>query len=119
MSMMDDIKGYIEATDLPPIHNGYAPTGARVPYTVQRPLIAGANELAISGDGLSWDDQMSLYACGGSVEASFNLALDLMRTLQGKRSQGSTLSTSMGYNGAVVEGHYETQVTVQLTQGSI
>ncbi|WNN95214.1 tail terminator [Microbacterium phage Tinyman4] len=118
MSMMDDIKGLVEAASLP-IHNGYAPTGARVPYTVQRPIIMAANEEAINGDGLSWDQQMGLYACGASVEASYNLALDLMRVLQGKRSGGSTLSTSMGYVGAQVEGHYESQVTVQLTQGGI
>ncbi|QKN87713.1 hypothetical protein IXEL_12 [Microbacterium phage Ixel] len=118
MSLMDDIKSLAEAASLT-VHNGYAPTGAHVPYTVQRPIIMAENERAVAGNGISWDQQMGLYACGASVEASYNLALDLMRAIDGKPSGGSTLSTSMGYSGAQVEGHYETQVTVQLTQGGI
>ena len=118
MSILTDIKALVEAADLT-IHTGYAPSGAQLPYTVQRPLIMGVEVEAISGDALNYDTQVSLYACAESVEASFNLAVELMRAVQGKRAQGTTLSTSMGYNGAQVAGHYESQVTVQLSQGSI
>lgn len=100
-------------------YTGQAPTGAKLPYTVHRPLIAEATERAISGDATVWDEQTSLYACGESVEASFNLALALMLALDGVRLGGTTLATSMGYAGAPVEGHYESQVTVQLSQGGI
>jgi hypothetical protein len=82
-------------------------------------LILADEELALAGNSILWDHQTTLYACGASVEASYNLAVLLMSTLQGKRVGGTTLSTSMGYSGAQVEGHYETQVTVQLNQGGI
>lgn len=117
MSILNDIDALITAY---PSHIGYAPTGAQVPYVVTRPLLYGdALDRAISGDSLGWDTQFSLYCAGASVEACFNLALEVMQTLDGARVGGTTLATSMGYIGAQVEGHYESQVTVQLNQGSI
>jgi hypothetical protein len=112
-----------EITDLitqVPAHTGYAPTGAPLPYVVSRPLLVDTvTELAISGDAIDWDFQYTLYCCAASVEASFNLALAVIGTLQGAYVGGTTLAASMGYNGAEVEGHYESQVTVQLNQGGI
>ena len=116
MSILEDITDLITVA---PAHEGYAPSGAKLPYVVNRPLIAGVPEMAITGDGLNWDFQFSLYCCGASVAASYNLAVAVMGDLQGKRVGGTTLSTSMGYSGAPVEGHYESQVTVQLNQGGI
>lgn len=116
MSIFNDINALVTAA---PAHLGYAPTGARVPYVVSRPLIVDDLELALAGNALDWDFQFSLYCCGGSVEASYNLALEVMQQLQGVRVGDTTLSTSMGYIGAQVEGHYESQVTVQLNQGGI
>ena len=113
---------FTEITDLVtmvPSHEGYPPTGAKLPYVVSRPLLVDDVELALNGDALGWDFQFSLYCCGASVEASFNLALAVIGTLQGARVGGTTLAASMGYNGAEVEGHYESQVTVQLNQGGI
>jgi hypothetical protein len=102
-----------------PVFDGYAHTGATLPYTVHRPLLVTPEGVAISGDALGWDFQHSLYACAGSAEASFNLALMLMQGLQGRYVGGTTLSVSMGYSGAQIEGHYESQLTVQLNQGGI
>lgn len=116
MSILNDITDLVTVA---PSHTGYAPTGAALPYVVSRPLIIDDAELAINGDALDWDFQFSLYCCGASVEACFNLAVMVMGELQGKRVGGTTLSTSMGYVGALVEGHYESQVTVQLNQGGI
>lgn len=117
MSILNDIDALIVNH---PSHIGYAPTGARVPFVVTRPLLYGdALDRAISGDSLGWDTQFSLYCAAGSVEASFNLAIEVMQTLDGARVAGTTLATSMGYTGAQVEGHYESQVTVQLNQGGI
>ena len=118
MSILNDITALGQAAGLT-IHMGYAPTGAKLPYTVHRPLILDDIEVAIAGNAIDWDYQTSLYACGASVEASFNLAVELIHALQGAPCGGTTLSTSMGYSGAPVEGHYETQVTVQLNQGGI
>ena len=101
------------------VYTGYPPTGARLPYTVHRPLSVTDDMLAVNGDALEWDYQTTLYCAGASVEASYNLALAVMRVLQGTRVAGTTLSVSMGYTGAPVEGHYESQVTVQLHQGGI
>lgn len=116
MSIYNDIMALVTAV---PSYSGYAPTGAKLPYVVTRPLTADDVELAINGSGIDWDMQYSVYCCGGSVEASYNLAIAVMGELQGQRVGGTTLSTSMGYVGAQVEGHYETQVTVQLNQGGI
>lgn len=100
-------------------YEGYPPTGTKLPYVVNRPLIVDSLELALNGDAIDWDYQFTLYCCAGSVEASFNLARLVMGELQGARVGGTTISTSMGYSGARVEGHYESQVTVQLNQGGL
>jgi hypothetical protein len=119
VSILNDIE-----TALTPLsvasYIGYAPTGAALPYVVIRPLDIGTDtELALNGDAIDWNLQSSVYCCGASVEASFNLALAVIGTLQGARAGGTTLAASMGYNGAEVEGHYESQVTAQLNQGGI
>lgn len=100
-------------------HIGYAPSNAKLPYVVQRPLLINPESTAINGDAMDWDLQFALYACAGSVEASYNLALSLVSALQGARVGGSTLAVSTGYLGASVEGQYESQVTVQINQGGI
>lgn len=116
MSIFNDIDALVVSA---PSHVGYAPTGTQLPYVVSRPLLVDDLAVAVNGDAIDWDFQFSLYCCATSVEASFNLALMVMNDLQGQRVGGTTLSTSMGYTGAQVEGHYESQVTVQLNQGSI
>lgn len=118
MSIFNDIQAVAQAANLT-VYPGYAPTGATLPYTVHRPLVLNDDVVALAGNAVLWDHQTTLYACGASVEASYNLAVELIRALQGARVGGTTLSTSMGYTGAQVEGHYESQVTVQLNQGGI
>jgi hypothetical protein len=118
MSTLQDINTLVEAEGLT-IWTGYAPSGARLPYSVHRPLFVGGDVIAVTGEVIDWDHQTTIYCCAESVEASYNLALAVMRSLQNKRVAGTTLSTSMGYSGAQVEGHYESQVTVQLNQGGI
>lgn len=116
MSILTEINDLIQAS---PSHTGYAPTGAVLPYCVTRPLYINPDVTAINGDALAWGNQYSVYCCGESVEACYNLAVLVMAELQGARVGGTTLSTSMGYAGAPVEGHFESQVTVQLNQGGI
>jgi hypothetical protein len=116
VSIFNDINDLITQV---PAHIGYAPTGARLPYTVNRPLITDPEELALAGNALGWDYQTSVYCCAASVEASYNLALAVLGTVQGSRVGGTTLSGSIGYIGASVEGHFESQVTIQLNQGGI
>ncbi len=114
MSILNDITALVQSA---PAHEGYAPTGTRTPYVVSRPLLVDDVSVAVAGNAIAWDDQFSLYCCGASVEACYNLALMVMADLQGKRVAGTTLTTSMGYIGVQVEGHYESQVTVQLNRG--
>lgn len=116
MSIYNDITALVTAA---PAIEGYPGTGQKVPYVVSRPLLVDDLELALNGEAIDWDLQFTLYCCGASVEASFNLALAVMAELNGARVGGTILSTSMGYSGAQVEGHYESQVTVQLNQGGI
>jgi hypothetical protein len=116
MSIFNDITNLVTAA---PATEGYPITGQALPYVVSRPLAASTLEEAICGDAIDWDFQFTLYCAAASVEASFNLAVLVMAELQGARVGGTTLSTSMGYSGAQVEGHYESQVTVQLNQGGI
>lgn len=117
MSTFNDITAIVGADAELAVHEGYAPTGARVPYTVHRPLYIDVDADSVTGEVIDWDYQTTMYACAGSVEASLNLAIRLMSLLSGARVAGTTLKTSMGYSGAPVEGHYETQVTIQLNQG--
>lgn len=100
-------------------YEGYPPTGAQLPYVVNRPLLLDVADAAMCGDAIDWDYQFSLYCAAGSVQASFNLAKAVMSALHGQKVGGSVLSTYMGYTGAQVEGHYESQVTVQINQGGI
>lgn len=116
MSILSDIKGLL--TD-EPAFVGYAPTGQKVPYSVVRPIIIADEGRNLDGSAAAWDQQYGVYCVGGSVEASYNLAIMCIKRLDGKRVGSTTLSTSMGYVGAVVEGAYESQVTVQLNQGDI
>ncbi|QKY80312.1 tail terminator [Microbacterium phage Mercedes] len=116
MSIWDEIHALISG----PKFKGYAATGAKAPFVVSRPLLAQDEvDRALSGDPIAWDTQFSLYCAGSSVEASYNVAIGVMQDLDGKWVGGTTLSTSMGYIGAVVEGHYESQVTVQLNSGGM
>ena len=116
MSLLTDIGALVTQATL---FTGYAQTGASLPYVVHRPLLVEPETQAIAGQAIDWDFQTTLYCCAASVEASFNLALAVCGTLQGARVGDTTLSASIGYSGASVEGHYESQVTVQLNQGGI
>lgn len=100
---------------------GYAATGQELPYVVVRPLYLGPAEdlSALSGDGLGWDEQASAYCAGASVEASYNLAVEVMQLCSGRRAGGGVMRVSFGYVGAPVEGHYETQVTIQINKGEL
>jgi hypothetical protein len=117
-STLEDINEYVRLAGMT-IYTGYAPTGAEAPYAVHRPLFIGEENISTAGEIIDWDYQTSIYCCGASVEASFNMARDVMNAIQGKRTGGAVMSTSMGYMGAPVEGHYETQVTVQFNTGGI
>jgi hypothetical protein len=116
MSIFNDIDALVQSA---PSFLGYAPTGQKLPYVVSRPLLTDDLELALAGNALDWDFQFTLYCCAASVEASYNLAMMVIADVHSKRVGGTTLSASMGYNGAQVEGHYESAVVVQLNQGSI
>jgi hypothetical protein len=120
MSTLNDINAVILAADpTVDIVVGYPATGQQVPFIAHRPLFIGGDVIATTGEVIDWDHQTTLYVAAGSVEASYNFACDVMRWLDGARVAGTTLSTSMGYSGAQVEGHYESQVTVQLNVGGI
>jgi len=116
MSVYTDITALVTAA---PAYTGYAATDAKLPYVVSRPLLIDDLTIALDGTPIDWDLQFSFYCCGASVEASYNLAVMVMKELTGQRIGGSVLNTSMGYSGAQVEGHYESQVTVQINQGGI
>lgn len=101
------------------VYTGYPPTNAPLPHVVHRPLVVNPDAPALDGSAMDYDFQTTLYCAAGSVEASFNLALAVAGTLQGARVGGTTLSTSIGYTGVLLEGVYESQITVQLHQGGI
>lgn len=116
MSLLDDLATLVTAA---PVHKGYAATGALPPYVVLRPVAMLPEPGTLDGRTPAWDSSFGAYCVGGSVEASYNLALLVMSQLDGKRAGGTALATSLGYVGAEVEGSYETQVTAQLKLGGI
>lgn len=114
MSTLDDIKVLITGVDT---FIGYSDTDSMPPFVALRPLNIDAPEVSVAGNAFDWDTEYSAYCAAGSVAASYNLAVQVINQVQGKRVNGTTLSASMGYVGAQVEGHYESQVTIQLNQG--
>lgn len=100
-------------------YTGNAPTGAKAPYTVTRPLTTDPGDVAVCGSAVDWDQRFSIYCVGASVEASYNLATLVLSVFNGSRLGGTTASAALGYSGAPVEGNYETQVTVQALTGGL
>lgn len=100
-------------------YSGYPNSGAKAPYVVHRPMDIDSTDRSIGGGSIAWDHAYGVYCCGGSVEASYNLAKLVIGALDGLRVGDSTLATSVGYVGASVEGNYETQVTIQVYQGGM
>lgn len=96
---------------------GYAKTGSKAPYVVVRPMTALPDAVAVCGQVIDWDNTFGVYCVGDSVEASYNLAKLVVSALQGKRVGADSMSCSVGYAGSLVEGRYESQVTIQLNQG--
>lgn len=115
---MGDISTLIRNSGLR-VFEGYAATGSKPPYIVTRPMIADAGDLALCGHPMDWDNRFGVYCVAESVAASYNLAVLVIKALQGKRVGDDVISCSMGYSGAQVESRYETQVTVQLYQGEL
>lgn len=101
------------------VFSGYPATGARLPHVVVRPMILDPEAITLDGMATVWDFQYTAYAVAGSVDASFKLAQDVIQAVQGKGVGDSTLSASMGYVGAAVEGRYESQITIQTHQGGL
>lgn len=113
---LDNLLALITETDT---YNGYANTGAKLPYVVARPLSLNPDELSLDGSAVIWNNQVTLYCCAGSVQASSNLARAVLRRVHGARIGDDVLSASVGYFGAPVDGHYEAQITVQVNQGGL
>jgi len=52
-------------------YDGYAPTGASLPYVVNRPLLIDTVETAINGGAVGWDYQLPpLMAVSTAVQAA-------------------------------------------------
>lgn len=115
---MSDITSALSVTGVP-VYEGEPSSGANLPYIVVRPFNLDTGDVALSGDALAWNNEFAVYCCGGSSTASFNVAKLLIQAVQGVHVGDSTLSTTLGYVGARIEGNYETQVTIQVHQGGI
>lgn len=113
-----DIITVLQTTGVP-VYEGAPATGAQLPYIVVRPLNLSADDVALSGDAVVWDSQVAAYCCAAGSTASFNVAKLLIQATQGTRVGDSTMTNTLGYVGARVEGNYETQVTIQVHQGGI
>lgn len=115
---MDELTAVLSGIDANvPVYSGYAPTGARAPYLVVRPLYLESAGDALSGDSVGWSDQTSVYAVAASVTASGNLARAVVRETHGLYVGGSALSATANYAGVQIEGQYESQVTITRTRG--
>lgn len=100
-------------------YSGYAATDAKPPYAVIRPMVSLPEDLALAGNAVGWDNQQGIYCVGGSVEAANYIAKAVANGLQGARVGGYVVSCSIGYSGRLIEGLYESQVTVQANQGEL
>lgn len=117
--LLGDLNAIVEQVGVP-VYPGYAPSGVALPYIVTRPIDVGIDDdPAVAGNITDWNLQLGVYCVAAGVQASFNLALAVMGLAQGAWMRGTTLAASMGYNGAEIEGNYESQVTIQLNQGAL
>lgn len=112
---MEELKGLLKGIGVP-VYLGYADSCSAAPYLIIRPIYMEEMEGSLCGGGLVWDSDLGVYCCSDSVATSHGLALDVMRSLEGKRLSGNPVSTTMGYSGAKTEGLYESQVTVSSVQ---
>jgi len=101
-----------------PAYIGYAHNNARLPYGVVRPVALVPDQVPLSGASWSRSVTIGVYCRAGSVEASFNMALSAIASLDGLAIAGTEATASMGYSGAVVEGAYESMVTVSFGKAS-
>lgn len=99
------------------VYSGYPATSALPPYVTLKPLTMTPTDIAICGDATAWDSQFTASCTARSAEAADNLARDLAQSLQGRPLAGCTLACSVAYSGALVEGLYESLVTIQINEG--
>lgn len=116
--MLDDILTGLGGVGFS-VYKGYAPNNAKPPHAVLRPVYLGDGPVPLSGPQLAYPATIGVYCRGASVEASFNMAVAAIKALDGLAMRGTQAVASMGYTGAVVDGAYESQVTVTFTEGSL
>jgi len=104
-----------------PVYSGYAPTNAVPPYGVLRPISYSSTDIGRPVSGRQWtmDVSIGLYCVAGSAAASLNMALDALTVLDGHNFAGTQLLCQLMYNGAFIDGRYETLVTINYTEGVI
>ena len=99
------------------VYSGYAFTEATAPYIVVRPLAFIPDTLTLSGTPFASAESFSVYCCGASVEASFNLALSVMSVIADQRIGGYVPVMRINYTGAEVQGLYETNLEITMETG--
>jgi len=102
-----------------PCYDGYAATGAKLPYLVVRPMTTDPDDFTVCGGATTWTDRVGVYCCAASVAASANLARDVAGELVGKNLGSGVAHTSVAYYGNELEGQYESLVTVTTTEGAL
>lgn len=104
---------------LPPLHDGYAESGAEVPYIVVRQTAASSPLDSLRGTELIGSASWSVYAVANSADASAALGSEVRRRLHGTWSGHTTATATLAYAGAHVSGVYETLVTTQTQEGAL
>lgn len=102
-----------------PVYQGYAATGAKLPYMVVRPISTDPDGATVCGEATTWTDRLGVYCCAGSVGASANLARDAAGEIVSFFSGVSATTVAVAYYGNVLEGQYESLVTITVTEGGL
>lgn len=115
--MLDSIAQLLRP--IAPVYVGYAESMADLPYIVIRPLYLSPTDNSVCGGAVAWDEQVSVYCCASSVQASYNLCKLVIEAIDGKMVDGHVASAYAGYADSLIEGHYESNVTITIMRGEL
>lgn len=122
--VMSQIKALAQATLTDTVvYPGYAPGGTRPPYAVVRPISESPAYVSLAGETGSTDQTYGVYCVGDSVLTSHTIASKVLSGFQGARvgiphgviPSDSVATATLTYTGALVDGLYESLVTVSVS----
>lgn len=101
-----------------PTYDGFAPNGCTDKhYAVVRPMAAITADTPIAGASYDHSLTVGVYCRADGITASYNMGVATVNQLNGLVLAGSMLTADLSYTGALIDGQYESAVTVTYIRG--